>query len=113
MNKPLSFASTGSIGAFRPTVHAHYAHAGAIAFSPNLRCCAVAIGAQFKLCERTEMILDITPIDRIDWETPGARRYSVPFTLDGTWGRVRVPVYVACSGRPGKTVVAIGGTHGD
>jgi predicted deacylase len=59
------------------------------------------------------MILDITPIDKIDWETPGARRYSVPFTLDGTWGRVRVPLYVACSGKPGKTVVAIGATHGD
>jgi len=59
------------------------------------------------------MILDITPIEKIDWETPGARRYSVPFTLDGSWGRVRVPVYVACSGKPGKTVVAIGATHGD
>ena len=59
------------------------------------------------------MILDVTPVDRIDWDTPGARRYSVPFTRDGSWGRVRVPVYVACSGKPGRTVVAIGGTHGD
>lgn len=59
------------------------------------------------------MILDITPTENIDWETPGARRYSVPFTLDGTWGRVRMPLYVACSDTPGKTVVAIGGTHGD
>lgn len=59
------------------------------------------------------MILDITPIDKIDWDTPGARRYSVPFTLDGTWGRVRLPLYVANSGKPGKTVVGIGATHGD
>lgn len=59
------------------------------------------------------MILDITPIDKIDWETPGARRYSIPFTMDGTWGRARIPLYVACSGKPGKTIVAIGGTHGD
>lgn len=59
------------------------------------------------------MIVDITPVGRIDWETPGARRYSVPFTLDNTWGRVRVPLYVACAPNPGKTVLAIGGTHGD
>jgi predicted deacylase len=59
------------------------------------------------------MILDVTPVRKIDWETPGARRYSVPFTLDGTWGRVRLPLYVACAARPGTTVVAIGGTHGD
>ena len=43
----------------------------------------------------------------------GARFYHIPFTLDNTWGRVRVPVYVACAGRPGPTIVAIGGTHGD
>jgi len=59
------------------------------------------------------MILDITPVEQIDWETPGARRYSVPFTMDGTWGRVRVPLYVACAPKPGTTIVAIGGTHGD
>src|SRR5579859_3854080 len=33
--------------------------------------------------------------------------------MDGTWGRVRVPLGVACGSRPGATVVAIGGTHGD
>jgi predicted deacylase len=59
------------------------------------------------------MIHDITPIARIDWDSPGARFYHVPFTLDGAWGRVRVPLYVACARRPGKTIVAIGGTHGD
>lgn len=59
------------------------------------------------------MLVDITPVNQIDWETPGARRYSVPFTYDGTWGRMRLPVYVACGPKPGKTVVAIGGTHGD
>jgi predicted deacylase len=59
------------------------------------------------------MISEITPVNRIDWETPGARRYSVPFTYDGTWGRMRLPLYVACGPKPGKTVVAIGGTHGD
>jgi predicted deacylase len=59
------------------------------------------------------MIHDITPISQIDWDHPGARFYHVPFTLDHTWGRVRVPVYVACSTQPGPTVVAIGGTHGD
>ena len=59
------------------------------------------------------MILDVTPVRGIDWDGPGARFYHVPFTLDGTWGRVRVPLYVACAPRPGKTVVAIGGTHGD
>jgi predicted deacylase len=59
------------------------------------------------------MILDVTPTSGIDWEGPGARFYHVPFTLDGTWGRVRVPLYVACAARPGTTVVAIGGTHGD
>lgn len=59
------------------------------------------------------MIMDITPVNQIDWETPGARWYSVPFTYDGTWGRMRLPLYVACGPKPGKTVVAIGGTHGD
>lgn len=37
----------------------------------------------------------------------------MPFTLDGTWGRIRISLYVACAKNPGKTVVAIGGTHGD
>jgi predicted deacylase len=59
------------------------------------------------------MIVDITPVAQIEWDRVGARFYHVPFTLDQTWGRVRVPLYVACSGRPGPTIVAIGGTHGD
>lgn len=59
------------------------------------------------------MLIDITPVDQIDWESPGARRYSVPFTSDGTWGRIRVPLYVACARHAGPTIVAIGGTHGD
>src|SRR5687767_7480601 len=59
------------------------------------------------------MIPDITPVSGLDWDSPGARFYHVPFTLDGTWGRVRIPLYVACAKRPGTTVVAIGGTHGD
>jgi predicted deacylase len=59
------------------------------------------------------MIVDITPVNRLDWDSPGARLYQVPFTHDGTWGRTRVPLYVACGPRPGATVVAIGGTHGD
>jgi len=59
------------------------------------------------------MLVEVMPVRKIDWETPGARRYSVPFTMDGTWGRVRLPLYVACAPRPGMTVVAIGGTHGD
>lgn len=59
------------------------------------------------------MIAEITPARLIDWDSPGARRYSVPFTLDGTWGRVRVPLYVACAAQLGPTIVAIGGTHGD
>jgi predicted deacylase len=59
------------------------------------------------------VITEITPVGKIDWESAGARRYSVPFTMDGTWGRVRLPLYVACSPKSGPTVVAIGGTHGD
>ena len=59
------------------------------------------------------MIHDVTPVRAIDWDSPGARFCHVPFTLDGTWGRVRVPLYIACAPRPGPTVVAIGGTHGD
>ncbi len=59
------------------------------------------------------MLIDITPIDAIDWDSHGVRRYSIPFTSDGTWGRTRVPLFVACSGKPGTTVLAIGGTHGD
>ena len=59
------------------------------------------------------MILDITPVAKIDWDTPGGRYYHVPFTSDGTWGRIRVPLYIACSGQPGPTILAIGGTHGD
>lgn len=59
------------------------------------------------------MIPDITPVCDIDWESPGARLYHVPFTYDATWGRMRLPLYVACGSNPGKTVVAIGGTHGN
>lgn len=59
------------------------------------------------------MILNITPIKDIDWESKGARFYHIPFTSDNTWGRIRVPLYIACSGRPGPTILAIGGTHGD
>lgn len=59
------------------------------------------------------MIENITPIAQLDWETPGRRFYHVPFTFDNAWGRVRVPLCVVCGPRPGKTVVAIGGTHGD
>lgn len=59
------------------------------------------------------MILNITPIEAIDWDSPGRRLYHVPFTMDGAWGRVRVPLCVICGPRPGKTIVAIGGTHGD
>ena len=59
------------------------------------------------------MILDITPIDQVDWERPGGRFYHLPFTFDHSWGRVRLPLYVAAGPRPGPTVVAIGGTHGD
>ncbi len=59
------------------------------------------------------MLVDITPISKIDWESKGARAYSVPFTSDGMWARARMPLYVASSGKPGKTIVAIGGTHGD
>src|SRR5438874_10373954 len=59
------------------------------------------------------MILNITPVSELDWESPGRRLYHVPFTMDGAWGRVRVPVCVICGPRPGPTIVAIGGTHGD
>lgn len=59
------------------------------------------------------MIRDITPVTHLDWDSPGKRLYHVPFTLDGAWGRVRVPLGVVCGPRPGPTIVAIGGTHGD
>ncbi len=59
------------------------------------------------------MLLDTTPASRIDWDSPGKRLYHIPFTLDGTWGRVRIPLCIICASRPGKTVVAIGGTHGN
>lgn len=59
------------------------------------------------------MIADITPVSGVDWETPGARFYHIPFTADNIWGRIRVPLYVACAPTPGTTIVAIGGTHGD
>lgn len=59
------------------------------------------------------MIIDTTPIAQIDWDSTGRRLYQVPFTLDGAWARLRLPLYIACAPRPGKTIVAIGGTHGD
>src|SRR5215472_12638152 len=59
------------------------------------------------------MIRDVTPVAQVDWESPGKRLYHVPFTLDGAWGRVRVPLGVVCGRRPGPTIAAIGGTHGD
>jgi len=59
------------------------------------------------------MIIDITPVEQLDLESKGARFYSVPFTSDGMWARTRLPLYVASSGKPGQTVLAIGGTHGD
>ena len=50
------------------------------------------------------MIRDITPVSQIDWDSPGKRLYHVPFTLDGTWGRIRVPLGVIqvefCGWRP-------------
>ncbi|HEV2068069.1 MAG TPA: succinylglutamate desuccinylase/aspartoacylase family protein [Thermomicrobiales bacterium] len=66
-----------------------------------------------RLGATAQVILDITPTTQIDWDSAGRRLYHVPFTFDNTWGRARVPLYVACGPRPGKTVVAIGGTHGD
>ncbi len=59
------------------------------------------------------MIIDTTPIAAIDWDSAGRRLYQLPFTLDGAWARLRVPLYIACAPAPGKTIVAIGGTHGD
>ena len=60
------------------------------------------------------MIPDITPVSQIDWDSAGARFYHVPFTLDHTWGRVRVPALRRLlPGSRVPTVVAIGGTHGD
>ena len=59
------------------------------------------------------MITDITPTGNIDWDSQGKRLYHVPFTSDNEWARTRVPLCVACGPQSGKTVVAIGGTHGD
>ena len=59
------------------------------------------------------MITDITPAAAIDWDSPGARFYNIPFTHDHLWGRIRLPLYVAAAPQPGTTIVAIGGTHGD
>ena len=59
------------------------------------------------------MIADVTPVSGVDWERAGARFHHLPFTLDNTWGRVRIPLYVACASSPGPTIAAIGGTHGD
>ena len=54
------------------------------------------------------MIREVTPVARLDWDSPGKRLYHVPFTLDGTWGRARVPLGVVCGPRPGPTIVANG-----
>lgn len=59
------------------------------------------------------MYQKVTPIESIDWESPGKRFYHVPFTYDGAWARMRLPLCVICGKKPGKTIVAIGGTHGD
>lgn len=59
------------------------------------------------------MIMDVTPVSKLDWEQPGKRTYHVPFTSDGTWARVRVPLCVICGEKPGKTLTVIGGTHGN
>jgi predicted deacylase len=59
------------------------------------------------------MIVDITPISEIDWDSPGKRIYHIPFTHDGAWARVRIPMCIISGKSPGKTIVAIGGTHGD
>jgi predicted deacylase len=59
------------------------------------------------------MLIDITPVERLDFDSKGARYYSVPFTSDGMWARTRMPLFVASSGKPGKTILAIGATHGD
>ncbi|CAN5578126.1 N(2)-acetyl-L-2,4-diaminobutanoate deacetylase DoeB [soil metagenome] len=59
------------------------------------------------------MLINSTPIEKLDFDSPGARKYSLPFTSDGMWARTRLPLYVACSGKPGKTILAIGATHGD
>lgn len=59
------------------------------------------------------MIMNIIPPGSLDWDSAGRRLYHVPFTSDHNWARTRIPVYIACGPRAGKTVVAIGGTHGD
>lgn len=59
------------------------------------------------------MIDNVTPVEKIDWDSPGKRIYHVPFTHDGSWKRSRLPVCVITGQKPGKTVVVIGGTHGD
>lgn len=40
------------------------------------------------------MIRDITPLQAIDWDSPGRRIYSAPFTSDGAWGRIRIPLAI-------------------
>ena len=36
------------------------------------------------------VLVELTPVDRVDRESPNARRYSVPFMMDDTWGRMRL-----------------------
>lgn len=59
------------------------------------------------------MIVDVTPAGSLDWDSPGKRLYHVPFTQDGAWARVRIPVCVIAGARPGPTLALFGGTHGD
>jgi len=52
--------------------------------------------------------------EEIDFDSPGKRAYQVAFPHDGTWGNVLTPLTVIVGERgPGKSVLAIGGTHGN
>ncbi|BBH24942.1 succinylglutamate desuccinylase [Paenibacillus baekrokdamisoli] len=59
------------------------------------------------------MIVNVTAISKIDWDSEGKRNYHIPMTYDGEWARVRIPLCVICGIKPGKTLTVIGGTHGD
>lgn len=52
--------------------------------------------------------------DEIDFARPGKHMYEVAFHYDGTWGNAMVPLTVINgTAGPGKSVVCIGGTHGN
>lgn len=52
--------------------------------------------------------------DTIDFDRPGKSMYEVAFHYDGTWGNALVPLTVINgTAGPGKSVVFIGGTHGN